>query len=259
MDPNSLEYQKSIAREFNAVKDRVRHLIGSAHWGEDGRYKEIILINFLKRFLPTTVGIGTGFIKDGNRLSTQIDVIIFDPAIAGYFKESDFIIIHPSSVLGIIEVKSNPDKFELSKAIYKASKAGSIVNRPIFNGVFVFGETDDTENTASELLKYPQRSSQFKNSMIDSLHSLNGVNHIVSNDGAFIRKSPETNEIRSYAIFDVATSYFFSNLLEMININNKLSNITASLFDHLYPIEEGKEEYKKWTLKADGSSINHRR
>lgn len=30
MNPNSLEYQKSIAHELNVVKDRIRYLIGSA-------------------------------------------------------------------------------------------------------------------------------------------------------------------------------------------------------------------------------------
>ncbi|MEK4963500.1 DUF6602 domain-containing protein [Weizmannia sp. FSL K6-3076] len=75
MRPDSLKYQETIAKEFEAVKDRVRYLIGSAHWGEEGRYKEVILINFLRRILPNTISVGTGFIKDGDNVSTQSDVI----------------------------------------------------------------------------------------------------------------------------------------------------------------------------------------
>lgn len=50
--PNYLEYQKSISNEFKAYENRVRNLIDDANWGEEGRYKEIILINYLKRILP---------------------------------------------------------------------------------------------------------------------------------------------------------------------------------------------------------------
>jgi len=57
-------------------KNRIRNLIGSNHWGEDGRYKEIILMNFLKRFLPNNIEVGTGFIKEGDNISTQIDIIV---------------------------------------------------------------------------------------------------------------------------------------------------------------------------------------
>ncbi|PLT49025.1 DUF6602 domain-containing protein [Bacillus amyloliquefaciens] len=139
MGPNSLEYQKSIALEFNATKDRVRHLIGSTHWGEDGRHKEVILMNFLKRFLPNNIEVGTGFIKEGNNISTQIDIIIYNPTLPLYFKENDFIIVQPKSVLGIIEVKSNPDRNQVASAIFKASKVGALIKEDlIFNGLFNF-------------------------------------------------------------------------------------------------------------------------
>lgn len=253
MEPNSLEYQKSIAQEFNAVKNRVRHLIGSAHWGEDGRYKEIILMNFLKRFLPNTIAVGTGFIKNGNCLSSQIDIIIYNPAIPVYFKENDFVIVQPKSVLGIIEVKSNPDKNKIAEAVFKATEAGQVVEEPIFNGIFIFGEAKERNNNASKLLEKSRGMSYFKESMLSSLRHLNGVNHIVSNDGAFIKKWAESNEFCSYSISELATSYFFSNLLEIINASNELQVITGSMYEHLYPISEGKEKHKRWTLKSDGS------
>ena len=40
---NAKEFQESITEELNVVKNRVRNLIGSHHWGEEGRYKEAIL------------------------------------------------------------------------------------------------------------------------------------------------------------------------------------------------------------------------
>ena len=34
-----IEYQRSVALEFQAYKNRVRNMIGSCHWGEDGHTK----------------------------------------------------------------------------------------------------------------------------------------------------------------------------------------------------------------------------
>ena len=47
--PNYIEYQKSISNELISVKNRVRNFIDGRHWGEDGRYKEIILSEILKK------------------------------------------------------------------------------------------------------------------------------------------------------------------------------------------------------------------
>ena len=44
------EFQKSITEELDVVKNRIRNLIGNRHWGEEGRYKEAILKNILRKF-----------------------------------------------------------------------------------------------------------------------------------------------------------------------------------------------------------------
>lgn len=249
MGPDSLKYQKSIALEFNATKDRIRYLIGSSHWGEDGRHKEVILMNFLKRFLPTNIDVGTGFIKKGNRISTQIDIIIFDPSFPMYFKENDFVIVQPESVLGIIEVKSNPDKNKIAEAVFKASKSGEIVkSHSVFNGLFIFGKSNSEENRNSSLLKSP-REGEFKKSLSDALTKRNGLNHIVSNDGVFIKKWPGKN-FSCYSIDELASSYFFSNLLDAISERSEsLVAIPEAMYEHLYPIQKGKENFRRWILE----------
>lgn len=40
--PDYVAYRKSISNELIDIKDRVRDFIDDVHWGEDGRYKEII-------------------------------------------------------------------------------------------------------------------------------------------------------------------------------------------------------------------------
>lgn len=85
-----LEYQKSVALEFQAYKDRIRYMIGNHHWGEDGRYKEILLINYLRRILPNTVSVGTGFVRNKEKLTSQIDIIIYANNIPLLFSEGDY-------------------------------------------------------------------------------------------------------------------------------------------------------------------------
>jgi len=252
MNPDSLAYQKSIAREFEAYKDRVRNLIGSNHWGEEGRYKEIILINFLKRFLPSTVSVGTGFVKTEELVSTQLDIIIYNHNIPLYFKEKDFVIIQPEALKGIIEVKSSPNMSDVGDAICKSNKITVFETAPyIFNGLFIFGEASSNPNYSSKLLKKPRINSKLKKYLSEALNDRNGVNHIVSNDGAFLKKTSDQKSFQCYAIKELATSYFFSNLLSMLGKMDDLSIINSSMYKHLYPIKEGKRSFKRWDITQE--------
>lgn len=83
---NHVQFYESLTYEFNSVKNRVRNLIGDSNWGEDGRYKERILISALKKVVPEIYTIGTGFFvasEIGSEFksvisSSQIDALIYD-------------------------------------------------------------------------------------------------------------------------------------------------------------------------------------
>lgn len=105
--PKYLDYQLSIAQEFKAYENRVRFLIDDANWAEEGRYKEIILMNYLKRNLPQGFSVGTGFVRNNSgEITGQIDIIIYENTYPLFFSEGDFIICNSNSVVGIIEVKT---------------------------------------------------------------------------------------------------------------------------------------------------------
>ncbi|WP_164731079.1 hypothetical protein [Anoxybacter fermentans] len=53
IDPK--EFQESITKELDTIRNRVRNLIGTSHWGEEGQYKEAILKNVIRRFLPSNL------------------------------------------------------------------------------------------------------------------------------------------------------------------------------------------------------------
>ena len=89
-------FHKSTTKELKVIKNRVRNLIGNSNWGEEGRFKEAILRNVIKRFLPQNFNIGTGFVirsYDNNRnrnnieCSKQIDLIMIYILI---YKITDF-------------------------------------------------------------------------------------------------------------------------------------------------------------------------
>lgn len=113
-------YLESWSEELASRSNRVRNLIGPRHWLSDGGYKEALIKEFLRRYLPRTLDIGRGFIRgySADIVSPEVDLIVSDPARhVPIFREGDFTIVPPSSVLATIEVKSTYSADVLCKAI----------------------------------------------------------------------------------------------------------------------------------------------
>lgn len=136
--PNYVGYMKSVSYEIKALQDRVRHFV--SHYGEDGRYKETILIDLLRQKLPKSVSIGTGFVmSERGEPSTQIDIIIYNDIYPLYFKQGDFVVVNRASVLGILEVKTRfRDSTTLIQAIGKSHNNKKLIGKGAFNGIFSF-------------------------------------------------------------------------------------------------------------------------
>lgn len=157
------EYFKSLGSELQSIKNRVRNLIGPEGWIEEGRYKEVILMNVLSRFIPKNYSIGTGYVisideKGVTGRTKQIDIIIYDNSFPVFFKEQDFVILPPDSVIGVIEVKSmihkwreeqkDKAKWNFKKALRNMSDNANFIqnnckqDRPrgshFFNGIFSY-------------------------------------------------------------------------------------------------------------------------
>jgi len=216
---NPAEYQKSITEELSIIKDRVRFLIGDAHWASDGAYKETILRNVIKRFLPPNLGIGYGFIvRYENETvfpSTQIDIIVYDTSFPLIFQQDDFIITTSSAVKGIIEVKTKITSSNFGEVIKKSTKLDRFLNSYSFNGIFAFEGSLDLDNESiSKHLK----------------ESKGKVNHICIGESNFIRFWTRGDDLDSqhvqtqhYSIYDIqkfSFSYFISNLVVMATPHN---------------------------------------
>jgi len=246
IDPK--EFQESITKELNTIKNRVRNLIGNSHWGEEGRYKEAILKNVIRRFLPSNLSIGTGFVvkknKNETQISSQIDIIIYDNTIPTLFSEGDFVITTHKNVKGIIEVKTKIRSNELQKIIKNAENNGKLIGkqRRIFNGIFCY---EYTNNIYFERIEQALRNSR------------GYVNHISLGPNIFIRfwkrkdrnrlnppvQDCETDFFNIYKLQNLSFSYFISNLLEL-TCNSKLDD----RWWFLYPIIGTKEKHRVKTI-----------
>ncbi|WP_457572748.1 DUF6602 domain-containing protein [Desulfolithobacter sp.] len=243
------QFQESITQELNVVKNRVRNLIGDAHWGEEGRYKEAILKNIIRKFLPNNLSVGTGFILNNNNqqdISRQLDIIIYENSLPVLFSEGDFIVTTLKNVRGIIEVKSKITPNTISDVIEQFDNSiesirGIIKQRRMFLGVFSFEFEGNIENQ------------RIDNSILESEKI---INHISLGSNYFVRKwkhadaeklHPPVNCASDfynvYEIENLSFSYFISNLLSIATPGGLKDRYWFS-----FPIQGTKEENRLRTV-----------
>lgn len=88
------------------------------HMGDRGRFREAIIRDFLRPFLPECYGLSGGeiFAGDGAR-SAQVDIVLYDAMFSTVlFRNGPEQLFPAESVFGSIEVKSNLTTEELDKA-----------------------------------------------------------------------------------------------------------------------------------------------
>jgi hypothetical protein len=220
-----IEYHKTTTRELLILTNKVRSLID--HWGEDGRYKEVVLKNIIKRFLPEKFTIGTGFVvkqteNRGDHMSSrQIDLIIYDDASAVLFKEGDFVIVTPDSVRAIIEVKANLYNQRLTDVVHRANENGQFIfsgkqnkSEQFFNGIFGYEGYEHGLNTMGIGVQVSEGDEGFRQ---QSSYKKFKVNHIALNKDWFLKYWPDDALPHSlYNITDLSFSFFISNLIDAL-------------------------------------------
>jgi len=282
--PDYKKFTKSITDELLAIKDRVRALLDKPHAGEDGRYKEAIFVDVLRRTLPDMVKIGTGFvIGDDNEQTTQIDIIVYDSRHPVVFQKGDFVIVSKDSVFGIIEVKTSlrsKSVGEVVKAIEKAGANGKTIMRSAgrtpqgdichnrhtgINGIFncIMSYESDKLYDHPKVKAAIVKSNGFLNHIAFGKDTFmkywnnNVHNQFQHNENLGDRKANPF--CRFYEIEDLAFGYFISNLIECIHI--KALNKHLSRQDLLFPFAVGKNTYKIDNADveiATGEHINQR-
>jgi hypothetical protein len=98
------------------------------HSGDKGEFREQIIEQFLRPFLPECYGLGSGQISASNGSSSkQVDVVIYDSIFSNVlFRTSKNSLFPCESVFGTIEVKSHLSSEELKIAIENIASVKSL-------------------------------------------------------------------------------------------------------------------------------------
>ena len=121
LKPSEAEYFVSLSEELASQAKRVRQLIGSGHWGHDGRHKELLLIELIRRHCPSTVLVSTGFVVSPSNMevrSSEQDILVVDTSReAPLFHQGALVIAFPHTILAAISVKTKMDTVSLRETI----------------------------------------------------------------------------------------------------------------------------------------------
>lgn len=138
------DYYESLSNEMMAVKNRVRELLGNAHWLTDGEHKETVVRQAIRRIAPRNMVVGRGFIVSPEYKSTQIDVLVYDERYPVHYRDGDLFMIPPAACRAVIEVKSTLQsaanfKLHVNKQveILKGLRAAG-VKKDVFCGLLYF-------------------------------------------------------------------------------------------------------------------------
>ncbi|MGI0493529.1 DUF6602 domain-containing protein [Alkalinema pantanalense CENA528] len=116
-----------LGESFAARVDMLSHILQNSHYPSIGTYKERLLIETLRNYLPNSLTVGTGFVmfphndstpkagmhhdrlnKCAFSISQQCDILVFDgnqhPPV---FRDGDFVVLRPEAVKAVIEVKGS--------------------------------------------------------------------------------------------------------------------------------------------------------
>lgn len=149
--PDINAFLESWADELTSRSNRVRNLIGDAHWLSDGNHKEALVRDFIQRHAPRQMTISNGFVKSPfgrGHCSPEIDILVADPSMhAPLFAESDLYIAPPISVAAHVQVKTSYAKNELVSALQNVHDSQAIIATHaqaarVWRGIFFFTVPD---------------------------------------------------------------------------------------------------------------------
>ena len=219
MKANTQTYLESWAEELNARAARVRQLIGDKHWGTDGRHKEVIVREFLNRYLPKELSVGSGFVKSlsTDQCSPEIDVLVSDNLLhPPFFNEGEIQIVPSSAIVAMIEVKSTYSSSALRSALSAVSRTRLVVNKDNFWSSVCFAMIDVSIESYINTLEHEISKIVSKNQFDDPSNTF--PNCISSFDKfiSFIRVNSD-ERIIVVRVFDwgkLCAACFFTDLFE---------------------------------------------
>jgi len=117
---NFRRYIESYIQGFLVAHKRIFHLLGHRQQHASGIFREGLLKDFFRSFLPTDVSVDSGYIYafDAMPASGQLDIIIWHSAKhTPVYRGQDFVIVPPEAVICVLSVKSHMNKRDLQRGL----------------------------------------------------------------------------------------------------------------------------------------------
>ena len=149
-------YYDSLATELLAQADRVRSLIGDAHFLTDGHHKENLLRHQLLRYLPSGITATRGFLLSPQQLdspSKEQDIVLIDRNYEiPFFFDGDVVIAPPRSAVAALSVKSTMDSSSVADTLNNQLSAVTVASHDtdapsIYIGGYYFRSSSSTPST----------------------------------------------------------------------------------------------------------------
>ena len=231
---------QTLSAELDAQADRVRNLIGDAHWLSDGHHKEALLQGLIERHLPSTASVSRGFaLQSGmpSNCSTEQDLLVLDTSSeAPVFTQSGLVITFPNQVLASLSVKTRFRKQEFADAVTGLLSLDEIGGdgNTIWYGAYFFHKqrrVESTQDIANRIGAYLAALSK------KGLRLRNGVRLYVriSNDlFATIRGLAKGGEVNVCQCDGVSTAFFVATLCDSIahSVSSGRSTFAEALDAH---------------------------
>ena len=125
IDEGLLTYYSAQAELMLVQYKNINHLLGQTDdWTAPGTLCEILLRDMIRRFIPKSLSADKGFIygrelgADYPTHSPEIDILVHDSSnYRPIFRLEDFVIVEPSAVKAVIQVKRAIDAGTLKKGL----------------------------------------------------------------------------------------------------------------------------------------------
>jgi len=120
---------RSYVQDFLNAKDHVYDLLGSRQNAESGRFREELFRTFLRRILPSSLAVDTGFIYGFEHIPTsaQMDVIIWHKAAhSAVYDAGSAVIVPPEAVVAVVSIKSKMTLPELANGLQNLMSVGPL-------------------------------------------------------------------------------------------------------------------------------------
>lgn len=219
---NEMQAMLDTYKQFQVLipaKDRD----GADHNGEDGRYVETLIREYLKRYLPKELEVLTGFIlrpavktglKNKSRKtetdhhSTQLDILVYNSAQYPIFQRfGENVIVPPEGVIGIISVKKKLYEKDIVHEVQALKEASKLCrcrddqNKPMrgpFLALISMESFEKKKKTAEQWIFGKLREVYTKEDYFDDL-----VGYIGSfSKWSIFKRRPGTNNIAEYICFE---------------------------------------------------------